>query len=61
MHKSGAHWQNTANRKRFYEVFARKHGFDPLVLGNWNTVSRNLMRSVEVCTTLWPKQTKQSK
>jgi hypothetical protein len=32
------HWQNKHNRRLFFEHYAEKNGFDPLIPDNWYTV-----------------------
>lgn len=37
-HKSSRYWDNTLNRKRFFDDIAAEKGFDPLVAQNWSAV-----------------------
>jgi len=37
------YWHDVKNRKKFFDAFAHKAGFDPLVAGNWYPIKRDLL------------------
>ena len=37
------YWQDPKNRRSFYERFAKRQGFDPLVAANWYPVTRSVV------------------
>lgn len=37
---SGDRWRDVNNRREFFENFAAKKGFDPLIAENWYTFTR---------------------
>lgn len=41
--KRSNYWENSVNRKSFFDEFAVNHGFDPLVPSNWYSISRELI------------------
>ncbi len=34
------YWKSTDNRRNFFIEFASQNGFDPLVYGNWDKVTK---------------------
>jgi len=40
----GNYWQDTQNKLEFFETFAKKKHFDPLVAENWYTISHQELR-----------------
>eukprot|EP00026_Physarum_polycephalum_P003660 Phypoly_transcript_03673.p1 GENE.Phypoly_transcript_03673~~Phypoly_transcript_03673.p1 ORF type:complete len:675 (+),score=95.36 Phypoly_transcript_03673:213-2237(+) len=44
-HLPSGHWSDRANRKQFFDAFARENHFDPLVSENWYSVSRQAVLS----------------
>ena len=42
-------WQAPANRRRFFEEFAKQHKFDPLAPQEWYSQSVKNIMQVKVC------------
>jgi hypothetical protein len=42
------YWQNGENRKRFFEIFAHEHGFDPLNPECWYEITRDHIKKTKV-------------
>lgn len=41
-------WSNVENRRKFFELYAKKHDFDPYVAENWYSVSRSSVVATKV-------------
>jgi hypothetical protein len=41
-------WHNSQNRRKFFENYAKEHGFDPLIPENWNSTTRESVKSMQV-------------
>ena len=41
-------WPDVRNRRKFFEAYARRQGFDPLVAVNWYSQSRDKILAVKV-------------
>ena len=44
----GGYWRAPANRKKFFDDFARDHNFDPLVPRNWYSVTSDQIKAARV-------------
>jgi hypothetical protein len=42
------YWFDVGNRRNFFEKFAARHGFDPLIAENWYTVSKESIIKTKV-------------
>ena len=49
-----APWRVITNRKRFFENYAKEHGFDPLVPENWYLQSRKRIANYKVLLSAVP-------
>lgn len=45
---SANYWRDPANRRKFFENFARKKGFSPLVIENWYSVTKEAIFAEKV-------------
>eukprot|EP00026_Physarum_polycephalum_P001288 Phypoly_transcript_01289.p1 GENE.Phypoly_transcript_01289~~Phypoly_transcript_01289.p1 ORF type:complete len:982 (+),score=115.84 Phypoly_transcript_01289:110-3055(+) len=46
------HWDDPYNRKRFFDTFAKRKKFDPLIAKNWYKVNLNKIRMIKRSTTI---------
>jgi hypothetical protein len=46
----GNYWHSESNRKKFFDDFAKKKRFDPLVAANWYCVTREEIEAEKVHT-----------
>jgi len=46
--KAKGYWQDIENRRRFFEDFAKAHGFDPLDWTKWATVTTTQLAQKQV-------------
>ena len=42
------YWAELEHRRTFFDEFAQKHKFDPLLVENWYSISRNALEADKV-------------
>lgn len=44
----GTYWKDRNNKRKFFEKFATREGFDPLVASNWYLTEYSSIKSMKV-------------
>lgn len=45
---TAGHWQNKQNRRKMFELVAKRLNFDPLIASNWYNVTLKKLRPIKV-------------
>lgn len=48
----GSYWNDANNRRRFFEKFAEKEGFDPLLASNWYLTEYSSFQALRVAVNI---------